>query len=218
MTVAPPQRLTHPAPPGRLVETRPLRNPDAASPAFMSRRAWWLVLMNVLIPGSAQALAGNRRLGRFGLGATLVSWLLVIAALATALLSRGLFITLMSNWFVLTLLQVLLIGYLLLWIVLTFDTLRLVRLVKLPPLKRLAVPVVALLLLGLIGSGTAYAASAIGAGRGALSLVFGNSGPSLPPSDGYYNVLLLGADSGKNRDHTLFDSISVVSLNAETGR
>ena len=30
----------------------------------MTRRAWTLVLLNVLIPGSAQVLAGSRRLGR----------------------------------------------------------------------------------------------------------------------------------------------------------
>ncbi len=218
MTVAPPpQRLTRPPARGRVVETRPLRHPEADSPAFMGARAWWLVAMNVLVPGSAQVLAGNRRLGRLGLGATLLGWVLVVAALVTALVWRGVFITLMSNWFVLTFLQVLLIGYLILWIVLTFDTLRLVRLVKLPPLRRLLVPVVALLVLGLVGSGAAYAASAVGAGRGALELVFGNSGPSLPPSDGYYNVLLLGADSGEGRDSMRFDSISVVSVNAETG-
>ena len=46
----------------------------------MTKRAWWLVGLNVLIPGSAQVLAGNRRLGRFGLGATLVLWVLLVLA------------------------------------------------------------------------------------------------------------------------------------------
>ena len=39
----------------------------------------------------------------------------------------------------------------------------------------------------------------------------------MPPSNGYYNFLLLGADSGLGRDSMRFDSISVVSVNAETG-
>ena len=39
----------------------------------------------------------------------------------------------------------------------------------------------------------------------------------MPPSDGYYNILLLGADSGEGRDSMRFDSISVVSVNATTG-
>jgi hypothetical protein len=131
----------------RLIEPRPLRNPDSADPAFMGRRGWWLVAMNVLVPGSAQILAGrNRKLGRFGLGATLVSWLLVIAGLISALFLRSALIPVLSNWFFLTALQALFVGYAILWIVLTLDTLRLVRLVKVPDVSRIAIPIVALLI------------------------------------------------------------------------
>ncbi len=56
-----------------------------------------------------------------------------------------------------------------------------------------------------------------GTARDTLGSIFGASGPSVPPSDGYYNILLLGADSGAGRDSMRFDSISVVSVNAETG-
>ena len=58
----------------------PIRFPDAASRTVMTRRAWWLVVLNFLIPGSAQVLAGDRKLGRFGLGATLTLWFLAIVA------------------------------------------------------------------------------------------------------------------------------------------
>src|SRR3546814_2132982 len=68
-----------------VVEARPLRNPDAASRQVMTRRGWWLVIMNFLLPGSAQVLAGNRRLGRFGLGATLVMWVLLVDRKSTRL-------------------------------------------------------------------------------------------------------------------------------------
>lgn len=216
MTLAAP-RATSSA--GRsLVETRPLRNPDVADPAFMGRRGWWLVAMNVLVPGSAQILSGrNRRLGRFGLGATLLGWFLVILAVVSALFFRSALITVGSNWFALTALQVLFIGYALLWLVLTFDTLRIVRLVKVPPTSRIAIPVVALVIVGLLSGGAGYAASIAGSSRGAINDIFGQSGPSLPPSDGYYNILLLGADSGDGRDSMRFDSISVVSVNAESG-
>lgn len=202
----------------RLVETRPLRNPDAADPALMGRRGWWLVAMNVLVPGSAQVLAGgNRRLGRFGLVATLLSWFLVVLAVVSALFWRSVLISVVTNWFVLTLLQVLFVAYALLWIVLTFDTLRLVRLVKVPSASRLAIPVVALIIVGLLGGGAGYAATVAGSSKGAIDDIFGQSGPSVEPSDGYYNILLLGADSGDGRDSMRFDSISVVSVNATTG-
>ena len=56
MSVASPPRPA-PARPagGKLVEERPLRYPDTASREVMTRRGWWLVLLNFLLPGSAQA-------------------------------------------------------------------------------------------------------------------------------------------------------------------
>ncbi|MBD7957239.1 LCP family protein [Microbacterium sp. Sa4CUA7] len=201
----------------RLVQDRPMRHPDATSPDVMTRRAWWLVLLNFLLPGSAQVLAGNRRLGRFGIAATLVMWVLVVVGVLAALLWRPLVSAAASNWFVLTVAQVVLIAYVVLWVVLTVDTLRLVRLVRVRPAARAGVAGLAVVLLVLAGGGTAYAAYSVGTLRGAFGAIFGQSGPSVPPSDGYYNILLLGADSGDGRDSMRFDSISVVSVNAESG-
>lgn len=211
-----------------LVESRPLRHPDATSAAVMTRRGWWLVVLNFVLPGSAQVLAGNRRLGRFGLGATLAMWTVLILAGATALLSpsvlfaiaTGSFVPEFLSWFrplPLTIVQIALIGYLLLWIVLTIDTLRLVRLVRVGAISRFAMVIVSVGLLVLSGSGAAWGAQAAGTTRDAFAELFGESAPVVPPSDGYYNILLLGADSGEGRDSMRFDSISVVSINADTG-
>jgi LCP family protein required for cell wall assembly len=210
-----PQQRTRP-----LIEQHPLRHPDVQDSATMGRRAWWLVVLNVLVPGSAQVLAGNRRLGRFGLGATLVMWLLAIVAAGLALFARQTLVWLFSgapSWFALTVAQVLLLGYALLWIVLTVDTLRLLRLVKLPVITRWLAPIAALLALALVVTGAVTGSGYAAASRGAFGKLFANSGPSVPPSDGYYNILLLGADSGDGRDSMRFDSISVVSVNATTG-
>ncbi|MFJ4037647.1 LCP family protein [Microbacterium sp. NPDC090007] len=218
----------HPRAHAPLVESRPLRNPDATSSAVMTRRGWWLVVLNFVLPGSAQVLAGSRRLGRFGLGATLAMWTVLILAGAAALLSpsvlfavaTGSFIPEFLSWFrplPLTLVQIALIGYLVLWIVLTIDTLRLVRLVRVGTISRIAMVIVSVGLLVLSGSGAAWAAQAAGTTRDAFADLFGESAPVVPPSDGYYNILLLGADSGEGRDSMRFDSISVVSINADTG-
>ncbi|MFJ4253052.1 LCP family protein [Microbacterium sp. NPDC090003] len=217
MTLAPPRAGGRP-----LIETRPMRHPDSADAGAMAKRGWWLVALNVLIPGSAQIVAGNRRLGRIGLRATLLAWFLVIVTAGLALFARPvlLWLTVGAGWFsalVLTLVQILLVVYVVLWVVLTFDVLRMVRLVKVPTASRFAIPVVALILLGLVGGGAAYAATVVGSTRNTISSIFGQSGPSLPPDDGYYNILLLGADSGDGRDSMRFDSISVVSVNADTG-
>jgi len=203
-----------------LIESRPLRNPDTADAGMMGRRGWWLIVLNVLVPGSAQVLAGNRRLGRFGLGATLVGWLLVVIGAGLALFAQPVLIWLATgplSWFVLTVAQVLLLGYAVLWVVLTIDALRLVKLVRLPEISRWTMPIAALLVMALASGGAVYASTVAASGRGGFQSFFSSSGPSLPPSDGYYNILLLGADSGDGRDSMRFDSISVVSVNAETG-
>ncbi len=68
-----------------------------------------------------------------------------------------------------------------------------------------------------VGLRCGWAAQAAGTTRDAFAELFGESAPVVPPSDGYYNILLLGADSGEGRDSMRFDSISVVSINADTG-
>lgn len=208
------------APGGQVIlGDQPLRRPDTRSPKVMTRRAWWLVALNFLIPGSAQVLAGNRRLGRVGLVATLVLWLGVVAAVAAALLWPEVLTTVAANGFALLVLQLVLLAYAILWVVLTVDTLRLVRFVGLRPLARPLVAVAAILGLVVGAGGAAYAAQQfIGPAREFLASVFTNDAPPVPPSDGYYNILLLGADSGLGRDSMRFDSISVVSVNAATGQ
>ncbi|MFG6502806.1 LCP family protein [Microbacterium sp. P05] len=212
----------------RLIETRPLRNPDLASANMMTRRGWWLVALNFLLPGSAQVLAGSRKLGRFGLGATVFLWaLLILAGLCALLWPAGAFSIVAGLWIPaplsllrpvpLLLIQALFIAYAVLWIVLTIDTLRLVKLVKAKPLSRIGIPVLALVLVAVSSSAAAYGAQVTGSTREALSSIFGSSAEVVPPSDGYYNILLLGADSGEGRDSMRFDSISVVSVNADTG-
>ncbi|GAA1863119.1 LCP family protein [Microbacterium koreense] len=228
MSIASPPRVTAAPSGGRVVEDRPLRHPDTRSRAFMSRRGWWLVAMNFLVPGSAQVLAGNRRLGRFGLGATLALWVIVAVLAISALLAPTALLGFFTGAWVpdflsllrpvpLLLAQVLLIAYIVLWVILTVDTLRLVRLVKVGTWSRLGIAAVAIALLVASSGVAAFAATTAGTIRSTIDLVFGESGPSVPPSDGYYNILLLGADSGDGRDSMRFDSISVVSVNAETG-
>ena len=214
---SPPRPAAARMPASKVVEDRPLRYPDAGSREVMTRRGWWLVLLNFLLPGSAQAVAGNRRLGKIGLASTLVMWVLVILGVLSALLWQQVFLTIVTNWFALLLIQGLLIAYAVLWFVLTIDTLRLVRLVKTGTGARFGILGLAIALVMASSGGAAYASQSVGAARNALGAIFGASGPSVPPSDGYYNILLLGADSGEGRDSMRFDSISVVSVNATTG-
>lgn len=199
------------------VAASPIRFPDAASPTVMTRRAWWLVALNLLIPGSVQALAGDRRLGRFGLGATLTLWTSAVVALVVWLLWPTVIYTALSTSVTLWVLAALLLFYAVLWVVLTLDTLRLVRLVKTAPSARPWVAMLSIAVMVVISGTAAYGAYIATTASGFLSSVF-VAGPSEPPVDGRYNILLLGGDSGPDREGMRPDSMSVVSIDADTGQ
>lgn len=196
---------------------QPIRYPDAGSRRVMTRRGWWLVVLNFLIPGSAQMLAGSKRLGRFGLAMTLLMWFLAVAALVVYLLWPAVIFTIGTNSVGLTAVQVVLAAYAVLWVVLTLDTLRLVRIIRAAPGARPLIALFSVLLL-VAASGTAsYGAYIAGAARGAFSDIF-QAGPPVPPVDGRYNIMLLGGDAGPDREGLRPDSMSVVSIDAETGQ
>ena len=195
----------------------PMRYPDAGSRTVMTRRAWWLVVLNVLIPGSPQVLAGNRRLGRFGLGSTLLLWGILIVLAALWFFARTVVLTMFSMSASLWVVAAVLAFYAVVWVILSLDTLRLIRLVRTAPSARAWIAAfTTVLMVGLCGS-AAYGAYIATTASGFLSSVF-QAGPPVPPIDGKYNILLLGGDAGPDRDGLRPDSISVVSVDASTGR
>lgn len=196
--------------------TSPLRYPDTSSPQVMTTRAWWLLILNFLLPGSAQALAGNRKFGKFGMGATLIGLAVVVLVLVLSAIWPTVLFFLTTWGPSLFVGQIALVFFGLLWIVYTIDTLRLIKLVKTGPRARwwvTAVSVVALV----ATSGTAlYSANLAGSLNNALGEIF-VAGPAEPPVDGRYNFLLLGGDSGDDREGLRTDTAQVISINASTG-
>ncbi|MCU1411406.1 MAG: LytR family transcriptional regulator [Rhodoglobus sp.] len=200
-----------------MTSTSPVRHPDLRNPAVMTRRAWVLVLLNVLIPGSPQLIAGNRKLGRFAVTTTFILWALVIAAVLLYFLVRPTFITLATNYFVLWIAQAAIVFYAVLWIVLTIDTIRLIKLVRVGPRARAAVAGLAIAALVVVGGTAAYGVMIAGTTRETVGDVFAGQ-TVVPPVDGRYNFMLLGGDAGPDRDGLRPDSISVVSVEAATGK
>lgn len=182
----------------------------------MTKRAWILVLLGVVIPGSAQVLAGNRRLGRFGLATTLALWFLAIITAFVWFLARPFALGVATNGIALLIAQVLLAAYAVLWVVLALDTLRLTRLVKAAPRARGFIAGVAVILLVTTAGTAAYGSYVSGVARTTLAHVFGGTTYS-DPVNGRYNILLLGGDAGADRTGLRPDSISVVSIDANTG-
>lgn len=195
----------------------PIRFPDAGSTSVMTRRAWWLVALNFLVPGAPQVLAGNRKLGRFGLGCTLVLWTLAVLALAVWLIAPNVLLSVAANSITLWVAAAFLVFYAVVWLILSLDTLRLVRLVRTKASARGWIAGLTTVLMFALSGTAAYGAYIATTTSSFLSSVF-IAGPSEDPVDGRYNILLLGADTGADREGTRPDSISVVSIDAETGQ
>ena len=125
--------------------TSPLRFPNTESPREMTTRAWILLGLNFLLPGSPQALAGNRQLGKFGVLATLGVWVFVILSPVFSIVMppvHHFFVTWGPSLFVG---QVVLFCYGLMWAFFTIDTLSLIKLPKTGLRARWVVGVVAVL-------------------------------------------------------------------------
>lgn len=127
--------------------TSPLRFPNTESSREMTTRAWVLLGFNFLLPGSAQALAGNRQLGKFGVLATLAFWAFIVLSPVFSFLVppvHHFFVTWGPSIFVG---QVVLFCFGLMWAFFTLDTLSLMRLAKTGPRARWVIGAVAILLL-----------------------------------------------------------------------
>jgi LCP family protein required for cell wall assembly len=202
--------------PERSHQTDPIRHPEGATPAVRTQRAFTLIVLTLLVPGSAQLIAGNRRLARRALTVTVAVWVLLLLVLVVGLINRAAILTMVTHPVISLVLIVLLIALALGWALLFLNTLRLVRV---PLLARRMRPlvVIALVLAMVLSSGSlAYAAYLIGVGRGAIGTIFG--GPAISPVDGRYNFMVMGGDAGDDRVGRRPDSLSIISVDANTGR
>lgn len=199
------------------VMTDPVRHPSGASSPFRTKRAFVLLLMTLLVPGSAQVVAGDRTLGRNALRVTLGAWALLVVALLLLLLNRTLLINVITNPVASLVIIVALVALALGWAFLFLNTLRLIRPVLLAPRARPAV-VISLVIAMILSSGTlGYAAYLLNVSRNAIGSIF-SAGPSIDPVDGRYNFLMMGGDAGDDRTGRRPDSLSVLSVDATTGQ
>ena len=193
------------------------QDPADESSRIQFRRSLSLVLMSLLIPGSAQLAAGNRQLGRIALRV----WMGAIGALALlgllSLLSRSLFLTLVMNPLVLTLGRWILIGLALAWAYVIFDAWRLGRPLEQKSSHRIAGTAVGTVSIMATVGALFFASHAVAVVNDVSGEVFVSESVT-KPHDGRYNILLLGADSGKDRNGLRPDSINIASVDAKTGR
>lgn len=195
----------------------PMRHPNTGDAAVMQRRGWWLVAIGFLLPGSAQVLAGNRRLGRVGIVATIALVGLVAVAAILWFAWRGALLALVGTVAGLLVVEVVLIAYAVLWLVLGLDTLRLARLPSVRGRARAGIAALAIVATVAPAALAGYGASLVDTSRTLVADLFATTAPPVEPIDGRYTFLLLGGDAGDDRVGLRADSMTVVTVNAETG-
>ncbi len=180
------------------------------------RRAVSLLLLTLALPGAAQLAVGRRDVGRFALRVWAGTVGAVVVVVLLWLVSRQAALTVLTHRWTLLALQWLLPALALAWAVLLVDAWRLGRPDRLarPQRRGLLGLLVALLL---VPATVAWAGTAAGSARSAMTSVFG-TGAAAGAVDGRYNVLLLGGDSGTGRTGLRPDSIQLASVDATTGK
>ncbi len=145
--------------------------------------------------------------------------LVVVAVLSllVAFLSRSLFLSLVLDQRILFLARWTVTAVAIGWVVLLLDAWRLGMPLRLPQRRRLVVTAVNGVLCFVVAGSLLFAANVLAAQNHLIGTVFASEEVA-DESDGRYNVLLLGGDSGEGREGMRPDSINVASVDAETGR
>jgi LCP family protein required for cell wall assembly len=181
------------------------------------RRALMLMVMTLVVPGSAQLVAGNRRIGR-------IATRLWAAIAATAVL--GVVLAAFHHqyvfWFVsdTTALGLVRLGLMALaigWAFLFLDAWRIGQPLSLTLGHRRAVVGLNGILCFSVAGTLLFGAHLVGVQRSFILTMF--SGSTVHgANDGRYNVLLVGGDSGAGRWGLRTDSMTVASIDASTGK
>lgn len=193
------------------------QDPLHSSARIRFRRAIALAVMTIVLPGSAQLVWGNRAVGRI----VVRVWIGLIGLAALLALTtffwRSAVFALLTNSVILWLGRWSLVVIALVWVVLLYDAWRIARPLELKPRHRTIMASANMLMSLAIAAVLLFASHLISVQSGFIDTVFAAETTS-EPTDGRYNVLLLGADSGADRQGMRPDSINVASIDAETGR
>jgi LCP family protein required for cell wall assembly len=202
-----PPRVSPPAPVAGRVE--------GGSSQF--RRGVMLMLMTLVLPGSAQVVAGRRRTGWIALRI----WFGLIATVAllfvVGLVFSSFVFWFLSNTFVLGLVRILLMLMAIGWAYLFIDAWRIADPLAMQKNQRLAMVGINGVLCFAVTGTLLFASHVVGVQKDFLSSMFGN-GTVTSAHAGRYNMLLLGGDSGADRWGLRPDSISVASVDEQTGK
>lgn len=189
---------------------------DARLARVRFRRALTLLGMTLLVPGSAQLVAGRKQVGRIAMRI----WFALVGTLALVvligLLWPGFIYWLLSNTFMLGLIRLVLFGLAVGWAGLLVDAWRLGQPLELMQKQRLVMVGLNGFLCFSVAGTLLFASHVVAVQRDFITAMFGD-GVVTNANHGRYNVLLLGGDSGADRWGLRPDSITVASIDEVTG-
>ncbi|MDQ6641953.1 MAG: LCP family protein [Actinomycetota bacterium] len=199
-----------------------LRDRSAPPPAgqlsrIRFRRAVALMVMTLLLPGSAQLAAGNRRTGRIALRIVVALVGLVTLLVLIGTIWSSFVFWLLSNLGFLAIVRFGLMALALGWAYLFVDAWRLGDPLALRQKQRLAMVGINGVLCFSVAGSLLFASHVVTVQRNFIATMF-TSGKVTSAHAGRFNVLLLGGDSGKTRWGLRPDSITVASIDADTGK
>ncbi len=196
---------------------RGYRDDHLDSPRVRFRRALALCGLTVVAPGSAQYLVGRRTVGAFALTGWAFVLVFCVGMVWELRTNRAGALGHLTNPDLLLAARVGVALVAIVWIALLVDAWRLAQPFTLPFARGAVITVVNTALVMGLGSSAVVASQAIDAPRKVIQQVFTATETSAPLK-GRYNVLLLGSDSGKDRTGIRPDSMTVASIDADTGR
>ncbi len=193
------------------------RDAAAAAARIRFRRALTLIAMTVVAPGSAQLVAGNKRVGRIALRAAAAAITFLALLVLIGFAWKNELVTLFLGPGFLLALRVGLIAYAVGWAYLIVDAWRICEPLELSRGHRMAMTALNGSLCFTLSGALLFASHLVAVQRDFINTVFG--GDQVTSAEhGRYNILLLGGDAGPRRVGIRPDSITVASIDQQTGR
>lgn len=197
--------------------SQPRLNAQERTQRIQFRRALSLMAMTVVLPGSAQFTTGNRRVGLLAMTVWVLGWLALIGAALLAATSPAKLLKLGTSPDLLFAMQAILVVLAIGWAALFIDAWRLGHPLELQRQHRLAVVLLnggmAVVVLAVL----LYGAHIVRVTHDTISSI-SVSNVTSDAVGGRYNVLLIGGDAGDGRWGLRPDSMTVASIDAETGK
>ncbi|WP_162891281.1 LCP family protein [Aeromicrobium sp. A1-2] len=173
--------------------------------------------MTIVVPGSGHIMAGRRGVGWFAV----TVWLGVVGAGGYLLWKTRTDRAEVLGWFtdpdLLLLARAAMVVVAVLWVVLFVDAWRLGSPFRLNFARAAVITVLNLAIIGGVAGSTAYASQLIQVSRETVKTVFKATETSAPLK-GRYNILLVGSDARADRTGVRPDSLTVASIDADTGK